>query len=317
LSMKSLLIPLLVLGHARAEDNDDDDDDLGNRVREIELDVSGSKFEVESEAAFPSADGTIDEVDFRGEFGDSLLEYEITYSSEAGQMETEVELEIEIQEIIEFTESGANPGYQPDEDTLVSSYTEIDADWNDWVVDQSCSTVQNTNFSSTADCYYQLSAETTDNVVRTVAYFTSHTAVVGGVSINSNTCKFDLSINYPFEGQGTYLAVLIEAISATEVELDDDDDVNPIEGAIIASNPGSVLQATFDWEKTVDYTDADGSSGTANVIRTPHQHVGSNYYTFDVLKPTNVYWDPELGVNSASLMTPLLSLWVVIAAVAL
>jgi len=312
--MKSLLIPLLVLGYARADGNHREDDDLDNRVREIELDTSsGSKFEVESQAAFPSADGTIDEVGFRGEVGNSFLEYEITYSSEAGQTETEVELKIEIQEIIEFAESGANPGYQPEEDRLVSSYTDIGADWNDWVVDQSCST--NTN-AFTADCYYQLSAETNDTAVRTVAYFTSHTAVVGGVSINSNTCKFDLSINYPFQETGTYLAVLIEAISATEVELDDDDDVNPIEGAIVASNPGSVLQATFDWEKTVDYT-ADGSSGTANVIRTPHLHVGSNYYTFAVAAPTNVYWDPELGVNSASLMTPLLSLWVVIAAVAL
>jgi hypothetical protein len=311
-------LPLLLCGVVFADDHD-----LDTRSREIDLNVSGEKFEVSAEQEFPGKDGKEDEVEFRGEWAaGNLLEFEISYSSEAGSLETEVELEIEIQELIEFEESGQNPGFQPTEDTIVSSYIEDDASsiWNDWNLDHSCATsVSYTSTSETAtstsetvtgtsasgDCYFQVSASTSDGVLGTVAYFTSQYAVVAGVPINSNTCKFDISINYPFVSSTSYLAVLIQAVSETEVDIDDDDNASPNEGAIVASNPDSVLVASFDWEKTATSTDGSGSLAVVDVIRTPHQNgTKANYYTFDVVNPTNVYWDPELGISSGQAAFP-------------
>jgi len=250
-----------------------------------------------------------------------------TYSSTEGSEEEdnegefdETEFRVKFTELVEYLESGATPGFQAGEDTLVQTYT--DASWGAWTNDA---------VSDTAG-YFQSTVATLDGVLGFTVYATGSPVSMANFNITSNKVKFDVNIaSFPFQETGSYLALVSKlesddadaefenhggdenddsddeedsstsSTSTVEVWGDDNDDEE--DRTFKVSKATSSISGFFTWVQTVEVVDAFGTSRTANVLTTIDTAENNMYFTFNVSSPQSIFWDPEIGAtgtNSAS-----------------
>jgi len=335
------LTPILFLAaFARADGIEDDE-------REVDFRAEDDTFEVRLDGA----DGSRISCEARvGSSGDELARFEFeyrsaiilstssssstvsssseTYSSTEGSEEEdnegefdETEFRVKFTELVEYLESGATPGFQAGEDTLVQTYT--DASWGAWTNDA---------VSDTAG-YFQSTVATLDGVLGFTVYATGSPVSMANFNITSNKVKFDVNIaNFPFQQTGSYLALVSKlesddadaefenhggdenddsddeeddsstsSTSTVEVWGDDNDDEE--DRTFKVSKATSSISGFFTWVQTVEVVDAFGTSRTANVLTTIDTAENNMYFTFNVSSPQSIFWDPEIGItgtNSAS-----------------
>ncbi len=171
-------------------------------------------------------------------------------------------------------ESGATPGFQAGEDTLVQTYT--DAPWGAWTNDA---------VSDTAG-YFQSTVATLDGVLGFTVYATGSPVSMANFNITSNKVKFDVNISsFPFRETGSYLALVskLESDDADaefenhggdenddsdeEVEVWGDDNDDEEDRTFKVSKATSSISGFFTWVQTVEVVDAFGTSRTANVFK--------------------------------------------------
>ena len=294
---------------ARAGDDDDEwEMEFENEEREISLQMDGPEFEVEAESALG------DELRLRGDLDTSdLIRYDVQYSSTATTLSTpasksthnedyedsedsqdsqegdeiETEFNLRFTSLFEYEESGTTLGYQPDEDTLTSEITE--ASWTNWELVQDCTSVS-------ADCVFELSASST--YMSTTAYFTSAaTTLSGNRTLSANAIKFDLGLmDYPYSGNNTYLAFAAEMYVEVEWDLEEEDNDDEDNNKLVLSS-GADVGGYFTYVTNVDYT-TNETTGTANVITTTASSGYEFYFAFDIVQPSTIKWDPEMGVQA-------------------
>jgi hypothetical protein len=308
----SLLFAASFIHTVKGDDDDssdpverDEEDRYGltsDTSRQVEIELQDFLLEIQAQNE-QRQDGaeTSDQITFSVELinsGDEdtegkLLDSEFEYERETEDTESEVELRLRILRIIEFLESGANPGFQDGEDTIVSSYS--DKTWNPFTSVESDDT----------EGVREFSAETSDGVFGIRVYVTESgltEAFTGSQNITANDYKFDAIISgYNFANPGES-RLAIEAIVRQEVEneyedddIDDDDDENEAEVRFVRSETG--YAARFAWVTTAQVGNND-----VNVIATsPSSDSTSSqtmYFTFDTTEAFNeLVWDPTIGLE--------------------
>lgn len=204
------------------------------------------------------------------------------------EVETEMDIEIRMFEIIEFMESGSTAGYQEDEDVVLQTYSA--QAWDD-LVDETPATAT----------FLQVSGSTSDGVLTVRLYVTPTFQTFDSFEIDPNTFKFDLVIsNFPWTQDNSTLAIASRVETSLEVEIESDDDNDAVDVAV--SNPDADVSAVFAWASTVQTSAPDG---TISVIATEATSVEEDnllYFTLDAaVHPETFIWDPSVSVTDGSI----------------
>jgi len=191
---------------------------------------------------------------------------------------TDVDFKFKLCGVVEFVESGATPGYQKDEDTFIHHYTI--SGWGHWK-----------DVSPVAGTFNAYQAASDDRIFSIAFYLTKTNATINGVYIDSNGYKLDLNItNFQYKKTGTELALCAHIDSDQTVTFNTAGNQFEIDG-----KSGS-YKGFMNW-----ITHVDTNNGPVNVITTYNTAKARIYYTVNTTsQPTDIMWDPAVGVQSTS-----------------
>jgi len=231
--------------------------------------------------------------------------------------------------IIEYSESGNAQGFQPGNDTIVSSLHLWGTSWNRMGY--------TSNTQADGSTIYNVCSNLTDPmaIVTVCVHLTTKPTNSSGHHFDPNSIKWSFDISdYLFQGTDTLLALKVSFDTVDAVkELNDTDpddagetgNVNT-DGLVLASD-GTGYEAYADWVTTVSVT-GTGCDATANVIKSAviagqwsgdidpipadpdtdgisvNRTVRVSYFSFLTTPtgcvPTDILWDPTMGVSTPS-----------------
>jgi hypothetical protein len=276
------------------EDEDDDDDGVDNDKesayeREIETDSDDYQFKIKSSLKNGENKDKF-ELDF--DVGESdQAEIELKFETKAGSNETELEYRVKFDEIVEFIDEGA-PGYQ--NESLLTRYEIGKSGWE--LIEFS---------NNLTSGLITIKATTSDGVFTLIMRLANNFMQEDNVTLSPNSLKIDVLIN-DFDFNSTVSKLAVKAILKTEFEVEVDDvSEDELEGIASDETEVGVSSATasgyFSWS---DLAMVDGqlinviSSSLSDSSDEEGEVSSKMYYTFNTTAPTNILWDPKVGVIS-------------------
>jgi len=204
----------------------------------------------------------------------------VKYYQNANNGTADVDFHYKLCGIVEFIESGQTPGYQKKEDEFVKHYTI--SGWGHWK-----------NVAPSQAAYLAYQAASDDRIFSIAFYLTSTNATVNGVYIDSNGYKLDLNItNFQYKKANSQLAL------CAHIDADDHVTWNITGNQFEISGKSGQYIGYMNW---VDHVDTN--NGRVNLITT-YNNNGSNsriFYTVNTTtQPTQIMWDPAMGVQSTN-----------------
>jgi hypothetical protein len=243
---------------------------------------------------------TRDEIEIRTEVYDTdssstlgFIEIELDYNTNAGDSSPHIEIDLDFDEIIEYTESGANPGYQENEDERLQGYSREDFGGFGEVTVAGTENVR------------VFETNTTDGVVRIRLFVTqagSTQGNTGSQTITANEVGLEFTIqNFAFEQPGASRLAFETRTFAGATSSRIEQDIANRELRWIIKDTGFAMR--FNWMGTAQF---DGSS--VDVITTedpdnPESDIlGRDYfYSFDTTtNATEIVWNTVLGLQGRS-----------------
>jgi len=236
--------------------------------------------------------------------------------------------------LVEYVESNANPGFSPDEDTVVSQYKFWKASWS------KLSDTKTVGDDGTTEvhqiCSSINSVEVRPDVTICLNIAAGQTSF-HGISQDPNAIKWSLSVsNYPYNTTNSRLALKFSFSSRMKVkdfDATDDKDFSkdPNEGAVVVGDDGSGNKPLASYTTNINVT-GNGCSATGSVLRTiiregewsndtdvdlpsqpsdePDHSISFDavrrvgYFSFITdCQPATILWDPQLGVGQSDAAT--------------
>jgi len=294
------------------------DDNEGPSDRAIDINVEGDQVEIEARGVAVGEETDRYKITFKTDSGDSnLLEAELEWSVHAPEGndsanrrreddEQSVEFRFRLSYLAEYVESGANAGFQPNEDTVVSTYggdefsdkkrvtiPNTQAEWNDFK--------RNADKTSGTATIYSFQASTSDAVLTIKGYIATEPTTSGGVELDPNQVKLDILVsNYPFQQDDTYLALVARVKADADFESDDDDS-NDEDHLQVKPATATTAFGGFGWLNTLT-VDGVETAVVSSTGKESEDSEGSEYYTYFAFPAhgTDYVWDPNFMVQYSS-----------------
>ena len=196
------------------EDEDDDgvhDHDEDENKRKLQIEVSDYEAHIES---------SLQTGDVHNEFSvemhaeDEGLKFQFEFEKDNGTVETELEFEVVLSEIIEYIDDPMDGYYNESIDEVVQ-VVKLD-DWNPIVY--TIETIGN-------DTVHVFSIETNDSVFSATIYITGEFTVVNDILVAPTQLKIDIGIhNFNYTEDDSQLALKVKLESEREVDYEDDEE---------------------------------------------------------------------------------------------
>ncbi len=301
-----LLLTSLVATVVADDDDDDDvpDDFEEENRRSVSFNIESDRIEFES--ILKQTDGTQDEIDFRVELSDDI-KIQISYESEVGHGESELDFELYIDRIFEYVDDGDGLFYE-DNDTIIQEYQ-----LEDFTYPQHTELV-----NVVGSKIHYVNTTTGDGVFTLHLYISEEFEKIAQSTISPTQLKIDFEIdNFPYLQSDTMLSLRVEMESEEDEYQHDEETENEEEG--YDDDEDSYTLSTnnftgfFSWK---EYAIIDGIQENVSVstITEIDGEELEQYLYFTYSNGTNIYHDPSLGIAGILkiLEGPSSYLWVII-----
>jgi len=197
------------------EDEDTDDDSIDDETeernrRETETEIEDYSIQVKTELKNGE---NKDEIKIKFSVDDNP-KFKLEYSSEAGDLEYELEFTIKFKSITEYNDLDSNGMYNKSVDEKVQEYRFEDIEF----LPIQYSTIENTNIT-------KFNATTVDGVFSLVFYVSGEFALIDGSLVAPTEMKIDIGIhNFPYLNETSRLALYTKLESESEYEYDEETD---------------------------------------------------------------------------------------------
>lgn len=230
--------------------------------------------------------------------------------------------------IVEYSEGGSALGFQPDNDTIVSSLHLWGTTWNKMYY--------TSNPQTDGSTIYNVCSNLTDPsaTVTVCVHLTTKPTNSSGHHFDPNSIKWSLDIaNYNFQSTNTLLALkvsfdtvdAVKDLNGTTSEDAGETGTQGSQGLQLASDVTGTFTAFADWVTTVTVT-GTGCDATATVVKSLvkdaqwtgdidpipidpdtdglsiNRTVRVSYFAFlttpSTCRPTDIFWDPTMGVTT-------------------
>ena len=284
------------------DDNDDIDDDQERyQQRKMEMEFERNRTRIRSEWDQDEYEDKF-EIMFDIDHGPRL---KLDYENNLHSSENELSFDLKIRELIEYRDTNRNGRYDEGE-IIVNTYSFENSNFKNF-------TYQN-QLSDDGEKINFVSTQTEDDVFKMNLYFSGNFSEINNQILSPSEVKIDFIINnYPYEDEGTQLALrtILDTEHETELETESFDEKQGF------SKNESVLDITtlnnggfFSWAETVI---VDGIVKPVNSTITSQTEETiienekistkvSNIY-FSYPRGSNIVHDPKLGVVSISFET--------------
>ena len=271
--------------------DDDDDDDIPDdfeeeNSRSVSFNIESDTIEFES--ILKQTDGNQDEIDFRVELSDDI-KLQISYESEVGHGESELDFEVYIDRIFEFVDDGDGLFYE-DNDTIIQEYQ-----LEDFTYPQYTELV-----NGVGSKVHYVNTTTGDGVFTLHLYISEEFEQIAQSTLSPTQLKVDFEIdNFPYLQSDTLLSLRAEMESEDDEYEHDEETENEEEG--YDDDEDSYTLTTnnftgfFSWK---EYAIIDGLQENVS-ISTLTEMDGEEleqYIYFTYTNGTNIYHDPSLGI---------------------
>jgi hypothetical protein len=265
--------------------HDDDDDGVDDDVEELNergVHVDIEPYEIEFESILLNAD-VYEEIEVEIHSEDKI-KVSIERSTHNGTAEPEIEAEVEFREIIEFVDSNGDGAYDSGDEEVSSFDLRDNVDYDE--LDYSTAT------TADGETEHIVVAQTSNGIFKVVLHAVGDFAVIESGVISPSEVKLDLIIeNYPYEEDGTQLALMAKLETEAEVELhdDDEDEEDDDEDELKLSAPEA--EAFFSWANNAT---VDGVVTPVETTIEPDENGKKLYFAYT--RGTSINHDPKLGV---------------------
>ncbi len=296
------MVALLALAPIATADDHDEDDHVGDHDDEWEyrLSVSNGRAVVEmSRESGPNENS----IKFEYDLDEASVKFSL--ESEVGDVENEASMEVEFHQLFEYEDENENGRYDDGEE-IVQAFT-LAEESQDELVDgirvswgpitqspvMSENGVSGTKFTS--------SVNVAGGTLRFDFYVFADEATLGPASLEATEIKMDIAIlDFPFERNTSAVGLFLETES--EVEIDDDSEVDHDEEGIIADAGSALLR--FAWK---DFADVDGEQKPVETTRLetktsqePGEYEFEELLVFSYARGADILHDPTMGVLTAT-----------------
>jgi len=269
----------------------DDSGKGGEQSRSWEFTLSDHSVEFESED--PTTKTKLKfEIDENSDY-----EVALRFESKTGSDETESRIKIEVQDLIEFTDSNTIPGYQSGE-AIVQTVSLDNINWNK---------IQCTGdaTSTTWNC----TSSTQDGQFTAVVHVVKAVIDVANVPVKPDSMKIDFIVNLKNRSNGTKIGMIVKFHAASKQDVQESDDSSEHKSGFVSHPEKEVSLGSagfFSWEATA----VANSGAVIAVVNTPLQdsqdentdddgsHEYKTVFSFDTLEGGPIVWDPKLGAGS-------------------
>ncbi|OLS31150.1 MAG: hypothetical protein HeimAB125_16990 [Candidatus Heimdallarchaeota archaeon AB_125] len=221
-----LVISSFVYLPISADSHDDDEDDDGvddsyeeENEREVEIEVQEKEVQIKS--SLENEDGFENEFEVNVHAEDDGLKFKLEFEEENETLETEIEFEVFLSQIIEYRDLDADGMYNESIDETVQVYQLENFNPIEYTVE----TVNN-------ETVHSLFVETADEVFSATLYVSGEFADIDGIVITPTQVKIDIGIhNFNYTEDDSVLALKVKLESELEVDYEEDDETDDeIEG---------------------------------------------------------------------------------------
>lgn len=288
---------LLAAPLALAEDHDEDRPDKASR--EVKLDVSSGKMSIGMER---EAGGIEDEV--KVEYDAPAGTLKVEYETENATHETETELKVRFERIVEFRDADGDGAYDAGE-AIVGGYGIEELDWSVEGPDPVTSTSGVPGHQVTGRGAFPDGGE-----LAFVFYVYGEFARMNGTDLRPSDVKIDILVaDLPFEAEDTLIALFVRSEQETEVEVEGDEDG-------MSAKAGD-LAAVFTWADVAIVDGVEKPVRTTVLETEADEGEKESRVVFAYPRGALVNHDPVLGIQSASAKAvPAPGAWGLVAVVA-
>ena len=266
-----------------SEDHEEEKDKLEFKV-EVKVDTNKVKLKTKI------ANGTTEE-EFKASIDfDGTPKVKVEYSSEVGSNETESELEVKVESLVEFEDVDGD-GLLGDNDTIIQIYKFEDIGFSD--LKQSSKDIGG-GFTE-----YVINATTVDGVFTMVFTITETFTQSNGMILKPTGIKIDYIIDgFNYMSNTSRLALDSKVESSYKVEHSED---SPDEENEFATNEAAIKTsgqdtAYFSWVKTAE---VDGNTTDVGVVvREASENSQELYFVYE--RGDLIIHDPTIGVQAAT-----------------
>ncbi len=266
-----------------SEDHEEEKDKLEFKV-EVKVDTNKVKLKTKI------ANGTTEE-EFKASIDfDGTPKVKVEYSSEVGSNETESELEVKVESLVEFEDVDGD-GLLGDNDTIIQIYKFEDIGFGD--LKQSSKDIGG-GFTE-----YVINATTVDGVFTMVFTITETFTQSNGMILKPTGIKIDYIIDgFNYMSNTSRLALDSKVESSYKVEHSED---SPDEENEFATNEAAIKTsgqdtAYFSWVKTAE---VDGNTTDVGVVvREASENSQELYFVYE--RGDLIIHDPTIGVQAAT-----------------
>jgi len=282
-------MPISADSHEEDLDEDGIDDDYEDEnEREVKIEVSANEAKIESSM---ERDGEFEnEFEITIKTGPEGLEIKLEFEEENDTLETEIEFEVEITEIVEYRDIVIDGLYYSADDETIQVLKLDDFKPINYTVE-----------IFGMDTVHVFNIETVDEVFTATLYVSGEFADIDGVVIAPTQIKLDVGIhNFPYIEVDSVLALKVKLESELEVEFEEDEDTedeeqgraNDVEENEVEVNLGNYA-GFFSWVEnaTID--------GVEQVVKVTPLDIGVEETKLYLNYPrgTEIIHDPKVGMS--------------------
>ncbi|NPD90145.1 MAG: hypothetical protein HGN29_15650 [Asgard group archaeon] len=269
------------------EDEDDDgvhDHDEEDNKRKLQIEVSDYEAHIES---------SLQTGDVHNEFGvemhaeDEGLKFQFEFERDNDTVETELEFQVVLSEIIEYIDDPMDGYYNESIDEVVQ-VVELN-DWNPIVY--TIETIGN-------DTVHVFSIETDDSVFSATIYITGEFTVVNEVLVAPTQLKIDVGIhNFNYTEPDSVLALKVKLDSEEEVDYEDDEETEDEEYEN-ATNEHEVEVTLGDYSGFFSWIETATIDGVEQEVKATPIDVGAeeNKLYLNYPRGNEIIHDPKIGI---------------------
>lgn len=315
-----------------AEDEDKERGEEDDEKRKVEIDVSGDEAKIELKRETKAAE---DKVEMS--FDASEAEIEVKFEAEEGDTETEQKLEAEFVQLLEYVDGDANGRFDAGEE--VASSWLLSSEGEDGIEDAPVSGNVDWGALTVSD---ETSADGTPGKRISGRATFGGTGVFGldlhvfgdftefaGATLEPTEVKIDIRIDgYPFERDGSALALVLETKAESEFEREHEDIEEGEEGVAAADTvAGKRVSLVFTWTERATVDGVEQPVGTTVLKSEEEREVEEGEEEFEekrlfvlsYARGASVVHDPTAGVSyepAGGIPAPATGLVLVVAALA-
>lgn len=276
----------------KTDDQDQEKEKEAAYERQVEMEKENKKFKIQSELKNGASKDKF-EITFDVDSSDKA-EIEIKYKTESGSNETSLKYRVEMEQIVEYVDSGAADGYQVGEE--VSTYTIGQKGWDNLVYDYT-------------NQVHTIVATTSDGVFKIVLKLSEVITPLDNATLTPNSLKIDIEMNnFPYTQSNSSLAIVTKIKSSAASKVEDDTEEETVGfgsdekevrlNTTAASGFFSWVEHAMADGKLIDVLSSPLSQATDDEDLEESESSTKLVFSFNAVNATKIVWDPKIGVTS-------------------